>query len=215
MGKYYMKSTKEKIEFGDTITMEFTKEEEGKTVQKTLNTTFTPAIVDTLLKNGIIEKVSSQKKSEEDKKLINNKSLFDNKKILYKEKNKYQINSSEEKNNGNYYGISNIKNNKKIMSNANSDKILELAQNLLNENLISKKMNETDMDDNEKMNYYNNNGSKQSTNDFYSIMMNNSKTSGYNDNKIHKKSYYTQEYDFDCMNGNRRIMDLNYYDNLL
>lgn len=61
MGKYYMKSTKEKIEFGDTITMEFTKEEEGKTVQKTLTTTFTPAIVDTLLKNGIIEKVSSQK----------------------------------------------------------------------------------------------------------------------------------------------------------
>ena len=161
------------------------------------------------------QKLSSQKKSEEDKKIINNKSLFDNKKILYKENNKFQINSSEEKNNGNYYGISNINNNKKNMSNANSDKILELAQNLLNENLISKKMNEIDMDDNEKMNYYNNNASKQSTNDFYSIMMNNSKTSGYNDNKIHKKSYYTQEYDFDCMNGNRRIMDLNYYENLL
>ena len=104
------------------------------------------------------------------------------------------------------------------MSNVNSDKILELAQNLLNEDLISKKKNEIGMDDNEKMNYYNNNnGSKQSTNDFYSIMMNNSKASGYNDSKIHKKSYYNLEYDFDYINGNgnRRIMDLNYYDNLL
>ena len=48
-------------------------------------------------------------------------------------------------------------------------------------------------------------------------MMNNSKASGYNDSRIHKKSYYNLEYDFDYINGNgnRRIMDLNYYDNLL
>ena len=157
------------------------------------------------------QKLSSQKKNEEDKKTINNKSLFDNKKILYKENSNFQINSSAENDNRKYYKISN--NN---LSNVNSDKILEFAKNLLNEDLISKKKKEMDMDDNENMNYYNNNASKQSTNDFYSIMMNNSKTSGYNDSsKIHKKSYNTQEYDFDYMKGNRRIMDLNYYDNLL
>ena len=162
------------------------------------------------------QKLSSQKKSEEDKKVIKNKSMFDNKKMLYKENSNFQINSLAENKNRNYSKISKINNNKN-MSNVNSDKILELAKNLLNEDLISKKMNEIGMDDNEKMNYYNNNnnGSKQSTNDFYSIMMNNSKASGYNDSKIHKKSYYTQEYDFDFINGNRRIMDLNYYDNLL
>ena len=163
------------------------------------------------------QKLSSKKKNEEDKKIINNKSSFDNKKILYKENSNFQINSLTENKNRNYDKISNISNNNKNMSNVNSDKILELAQNLLNEDLISKKMNEICMDDNEKMNYYNNNnnGSKQSTNDFYSIMMNNSKASGYNDSRIHKKSYYNQEYDFDYINGNRRIMDLNYYDNLL
>ena len=160
------------------------------------------------------QKFSSQKKSEEeDKKLINNKSLFDNKKILYKENSNFQINSSAENDNRNYYKISNINNNN--LSNVDSDKILEFAQNLLNEELISKKNKKMDMDENENMNYYNNNGSKQSTNDFYSIMMNNSKTSGYNDSKIHKKSLYSQEYDFDYMKGNRKIMDLNYYDNLL
>ena len=150
---------------------------------------------------------------EEDKKIINNKSSFDSKKILYKKNSNLQINSLVEDNNRNYYKISNI--NNKNMSNANSDKILELAHNLLNEDLITKNVNEIGMDDNEKMNYYNiNNGSKQSTNDFYS-MMNNSKASGYNDSKIHKKCYYNQEYDYDYINGNRRIMDLNYYDNLL
>jgi hypothetical protein len=160
------------------------------------------------------QKFSSQKKSEEeDKKLINNKSLFDNKKILYKENSNFQINSSAENDNRNYYKISNI--NNKNLSNVDSDKILEFGQNLLNEEFISKKKKKMDMDENENMNYYNNNGSKQSTNDFYSIMMNNSKTSGYNDSKIHKKSYYSQEYDFDYMKGNRKIMDLNYYDNLL
>ena len=164
------------------------------------------------------QKLSSQKKSEEDKNIFKNKSLFDNKNILYKENNNFKNNSLEENNNKNYCKISN-NNNKNNMTNTNSDKIFELAQNLLNENLKSKKMNEIGMDDNEnneKMNYYNNNnGSKQSTNDFYSIMMNNSKTSVYNDSKIHKKSYYTQEYDFDYLNENKRIMDLNYYDNLL
>ena len=164
------------------------------------------------------QKLSSQKKSEEDKNIFKNKSLFDNKNILYKENSNFKNNSLEENNNKNYCKISN-NNNKNNMTNTNSDKIFELAQNLLNENLKSKKMNEIGMDDNEnneKMNYYNNNnGSKQSTNDFYSIMMNNSKTSVYNDSKIHKKSYYTQEYDFDYLNENKRIMDLNYYDNLL
>ena len=162
------------------------------------------------------QKLSSQKKSEEDKKAINNKSLFDNnKKKLYEQNSNFQINSSTNNNNRNYNKISNINNSNNNMSNVNSDKILELAKNLLNEDLISKKKKEMDMDDNDNMNYYNNNGSKQSTNDFYSIMMNNSKASGYNESKIHKKSYYAQEYDFDYMKGNRRIMDLNYYDNLL
>ena len=161
------------------------------------------------------QKYSSQKKSEEDIKIINNnKSLINSKKSLNKENNNFRINSSTNNNNINYYKISTINNND--MNNVNSDKLLELAQNLLHEDLISKKKKEIDMDDIENMNYYNNNRSKQSTNDFYSIMMNNSKTSGYNDSsKFHRKNYYAQEYDFDYIKGNRRIMDLNYYDNLL
>ena len=161
------------------------------------------------------QKYSSQKKSEEDIKIINNnKSLINSKKSLNKENNNFRINSSTNNNNINYYKISTINNND--MNNVNSDKLLELAQNLLHEDLISKKKKEMDMDDIENMNYCNNNGSKQSTNDFYSIMMNNSKTSGYNDSsKFHRKNYYAQEYDFDYIKGNRRIMDLNYYDNLL
>ena len=161
------------------------------------------------------QKYSSQKKSEEDIKIINNnKSLINSKKSQNKENNNFRINSLTNNNNINYYKISNINNND--MNNVNSDKLLELAQNLLHEDLISKKKKEMDMDDIENMNYCNNNGSKQSTNDFYSIMMNNSKTSGYNDSsKFHRKNYYAQEYDFDYIKGNRRIMDLNYYDNLL
>lgn len=56
-----MKSTGERLEFGDTIEMEFMKEENGVVQKEKLCTTFTPAVVDSLLKNNIIEKVSRKK----------------------------------------------------------------------------------------------------------------------------------------------------------
>jgi hypothetical protein len=48
-------------------------------------------------------------------------------------------------------------------------------------------------------------------------MNNNINNNLYNNSKmsISKKKNNAQEYDFDNFKGNKRIMDLNYYDNLL
>ena len=45
------------------------------------------------------------------------------------------------------------------------------------------------------------------------MMNNSSSNSGYND--IPKNNNNSREYDFDSIKGNKRIMNLNYYDNLL
>ena len=98
-------------------------------------------------------------------------------------------------------------------NNQNSDSILELAKNLLKENLLSKKQNTINMNDN--MNYinYNKIKNKNTTNDFGNLLMMNNSNSGYNDRP--KNNNYSHEYDFDSIKGNKRIMNLNYYDNLL
>ena len=172
------------------------------------------------------EKVSSKKKKSDKNnnktKLINEKNqiLFnDNHNSV--ESNNFQINPNINNNNNLNY-INNIKNNinyrnnielKNQNSNENSDKILELAKNLLKEDLS---LQQNSLGTHETMNYYNNR-SKEGTNDLSTLMMyNNSKNSRYNnDYKIFKKNNYAQEYDFDNSKGNKRIMDLNYYDNLL
>ena len=174
-------------------------------------------------------KVSSKKnnsnidKNSNKTKLINEKNqivFHDNNNSI--ENNNFQINPNLNNNNNNNLNyINNIKNNinyrnniqmKNQNSNENSDKILELAKNLLKEDLS---LQQNSLGTHETMNYYNNR-SKEITNDLSTLMMyNNSKNSRYNnDYKIFKKNNYVQEYDFDNLKGNKRIMDLNYYDNL-
>ena len=172
------------------------------------------------------EKISSKKKNNDknndNTKLINEKNQIvfnDNSNSI--ENNNFQINPNAINNNNLNY-LNNIKNNinyrnniqmKNQNSNGNSDKILELAKNLLKEDLS---LQQNSLGIHETMNYHNNR-SKEGTNDLSSLMMyNNSKNSRYNnDYKISRKNNYAQEYDFDNIKGNKRIMDLNYYDNLL
>ena len=162
------------------------------------------------------EKISAKKKGKEisnESKIIN-----ENNQIVYNdynnsiESNNFQINPTFKNKN-----LTKIKNNisfKDSTTKENSDKILELAQNLLNEDLI-RKQNQLNSNDTSK--YYNNSKNKDNTKDFGFLMLyNNSLNNKYNkENQIIKKNNYAQEYDFDNSRGNKRIMDLNYYDNLL
>ena len=174
-------------------------------------------------------KVSSQQQTNNKKTNNTTKIINENNQIVYNdnsnsiESNNFQINSKKENNkiynkniNSNIYNNINLKNNnisKNQINNENSDKILELAKNLLKEDLS----NQQNTLGNDTMNYYNNR-SKEGTNDFGSLMMYNNKKGKYNkEYKIPflKRNNYAQEYDFDNTKGNKRIMNLNYYDNLL
>ena len=174
-------------------------------------------------------KVSSQQQTNNKKTNNTTKIINENNQIVYNdnsnsiESNNFQINSKKENNkiynkniNSNIYNNINLKNNnisKNQINNENSDKILELAKNLLKEDLS----NQQNSLGNDTMNYYNNR-SKEGTNDFGSLMMYNNKKGKYNkEYKIPflKRNNYAQEYDFDNTKGNKRIMNLNYYDNLL
>ena len=79
----------------------------------------------------------------------------------------------------------------------NSNKILELANNLINQNMQNQQ-------NNFELNI------KENTNDF-GLLMNNEKR---NTNSTTKRNF-DLEYDFDSIKGNRQIMNLNYYDNLI
>ena len=79
----------------------------------------------------------------------------------------------------------------------NSGKILELANNLINQNMQNQQ-------NNFELNI------KENTNDF-GLLMNNEKS---NTNSTTKRNF-DLEYDFDSIKGNRQIMNLNYYDNLI
>ena len=107
-----------------------------------------------------------------------------------------------------------FKNQFNINENEKSDKIIEFAKNLLKEDLS---IQQNSIGTNETMNFYNNNKSKEETNDFSSLLMynTNKKNKSNHDNKNLKKNSYLQEYDFDNNRGSRRIMNLNYYDSLL
>jgi hypothetical protein len=162
------------------------------------------------------EKVSSQKKMREKKSNNKPKIINEKKQIIFNEhnnsieSNNFQINPSVKVNNINSKNASKINH----ISNQSSDQILELAKNLLNENISRQKEL---LNDNDNMDYYYNK-KKEFNNDFGSIMMNNNINNNlYNNSKmsISKKKNNAQEYDFDNFKGNKRIMDLNYYDNLL
>jgi len=156
---------------------------------------------------------SDSPKKEYDSKLSKNKPLNARKKEV-NNNNIYNMNPSVK----NIYTNINYENYSKINDNAtnqNSDSVMELAKNLLKENLLSKKQNT--INKNENMNYinYNKVKNKNITNDLGNLLMmnNSSSNSGYNDGP--KKYNNSHEYDFDSIKGNKRIMNLNYYDNLL
>jgi hypothetical protein len=156
---------------------------------------------------------SGSPKKESGSKLKKNLSLNAKKREVNNDKI-YNMNPSAKNiyTNINYENYSKINDNEK---NQNSDSVLELAKNLLKENLLSKKQSTINM--NENMNYihYNKTKNKNITNDFGNILMlnNSSSNSGYNDGP--KNNNNSHEYDFDYIKGNKRIMNLNYYDNLL
>ena len=79
----------------------------------------------------------------------------------------------------------------------NSNKILELANNLINQNMQNQQ-------NNFELNI------KENTNDF-GLLMNNEKR---NTNSTTKRNF-DLEYDFDSIKGNRQIMNFNYYDYLI
>ena len=162
------------------------------------------------------EKLSSQKKNNINDKKINNKTkiLNENKQIVFNDNNNsienndnFQINPSRKKRNVTLP----VKNQ---TNNDNSDKILELAKNLLKESNQQKSVTSI-----ENYNYYNNK-SKECNNDFGSIMMYNNninKNNRYNNDyrfPSNKKSNFEKEYDYDNIKG-KKIMNLNYYDSLL
>ncbi len=165
------------------------------------------------------EKISPQKKNKE-KKRNKTKLINENNQIIFNdnnnsiESNNFQINPNRKKNNIN--SINNRNNISKInhISNENSEQILELAKNLINEDLSRQK---NLLSDNENMNYYNK--KREGTNDLSSIMMyNNINNKRYNSNSKNsyiKKNNNAQMNDFDNSKGNKRIMNLNYYDSLL
>jgi hypothetical protein len=154
---------------------------------------------------------SDSPKKEYDSKLNKNKSLNAKKREVSNDNiDNMKPSMKNIHTNINYENYSKFNDNE---SNQNSDSILELAKNLLKENLLSKKQNTINMNDN--MNYinYNKIKNKNTTNDFGNLLMMNNSNSGYNDRP--KNNNYSHEYDFDSIKGNKRIMNLNYYDNLL
>ena len=158
---------------------------------------------------------SDSPKKEYDSKLNKNKSLNTRKKDDSKN-NIYNMNPSVKNinTNINYENYSKINDNDNE-NNQNSDRVLELAKNLLKENLLSRKQNTIDMNENMNFINYNKTKNKNITNDLGNLLMmnNSSSNSGYND--IPKNNNNSREYDFDSIKGNKRIMNLNYYDNLL
>ena len=154
---------------------------------------------------------SDSPKKEYDSKLNKNKSLNAKKREVSNDNiDNMKPSMKNIHTNINYENYSKFNDNE---NNQNSDSILELAKNLLKENLLSKKQNTINMNDN--MNYinYNKIKNKNTTNDFGNLLMMNNSNSGYNDRP--KNNNYSHEYDFDSIKGNKRIMNLNYYDNLL
>ena len=155
---------------------------------------------------------SDSPKKGSDSKVNKNKSLNKRKREVRNDDNIYNMNPSVKniRSNINYENYSKINDNS---NNQNSDSILELAKNLLKENLLRK---QNTININENKNYINNykNNSKNITNDFGNLMMMNNSisNSGYDGPKNSNNSH---EYDFDCIKGNKRIMNLNYYDNLI
>ena len=176
------------------------------------------------------EKASFQKKCDNKKTNKKSKLIKENNQIVYNDNsnsiinNNFQIspkmnnniinrnNINTNLNNSNKNYINNISKNQ--ITNENSEKILELAKNLIKEDLS---VQQNSFGINETMNYYNNK-SKESTNDFTNLMMYTNKNGKYNNEykiPFYKKNNYSQEYDFDNTKGNKRIMNLNYYDSLL
>ena len=175
------------------------------------------------------DKVSSQKKNNKTAEIDNTKFINENNQIVYNdnsnliESSNFQIKPTLKnyKNNLNIDNNINYRNNLLIKNqpiNNNSEKIMELAKNLINEDLSMKQNTITN-----DMNYYNN-MTKERTNDFGSLMMYNNNSASSNKNRKNnnndsripflKENNYPQEYDFDNK-GSKRIMNLNYYDNLL
>jgi hypothetical protein len=116
----------------------------------------------------------------------------------------YEINSNK-MNNNKINGDKKI--NKDISKELNSDNILELAKNIVNEDLNKQQQQN-----------FNGSKSKESTNDIGTFLLNNNSNKIYNTEiktPLFKSNNYSQEYDFDNTKGNKRIMNLNYYDSLL
>ena len=176
------------------------------------------------------EKASSHKKCDNKKTNDKSKLIKENNQIVYNDNSNSIVNSNFQinpkihnniinrnnintnLNNSNMNYINNISKNQ--ITNENSEKILDLAKNLIKEDLSVQQNN---FGINETMNYYNNK-SKERTNDFTNLMLYTNKNGKYNNEykiPFYKKNNYSQEYDFDNTKGNKRIMNLNYYDSLL
>ena len=165
------------------------------------------------------EKYSPKNKNNNKKSVINDKRINKKNQIVYNsnsiESNSFQINSTLKTNNLNYTNKLSAINH---ISQQNSDKALELAKNLINEGILNR--NPNIIFSNENLNYNsNNNSSNINNNDFSSLMllMNDNSKNGFNDINlpIFKRNNFIQEYDFDNIKGGKRIMDLNYYEQLL
>ena len=116
------------------------------------------------------------------------------------------MNYNNLKDNINYRNNSSLENGTKK---ENTGEINELAVNLLKGDLS---INQNSMNTKEVMNYYN---KREKNNDLGSLMIYNNKNIIHNNIYKNSKKNYPHEYDFDNIRGNKGIMNLEYYFNLL
>ena len=147
--------------------------------------------------------------NDNNKNYIGQKLIYENNSI---ESNAFQIDPTK----------NNIKDNddnfnKQNFDNLNEDKIIELANNLLKEDLSKY----TTQNQKIKANV---SSHSERTNDYPSVLfgnINNSKYSCINNSSkdkndsVFRNTNIVQEYDYDYLKGNKKIMNLNYYDKLL
>ena len=172
--------------------------------------------------NSPIKNNDKKSKKFKKSKLINeNKEVYNNTDSL--ENNNFQKKQNSNNNELNYNNLNNninYRNNislKKEQNNENTEKIMELAKNLLKGDLS---MQQNTIGTNGTMNYFSNR-KKEGNNDWDSLMIYNNnkninnKNSSYNNFNKSSKKNYRQKYDLDIFKGNKGIMNLDYYDYLL
>ena len=155
------------------------------------------------------ENVGYNEENHNNYNYIGKKLLYGNNSI---ESNTFQIDPTKNNIKNSNYSL-----HKQNLDNINEDKIMELANNLLKEDMSKY----TSKSQKKKGNI---SSQSERTNDFSSILfgnINNSKYSFNNytpNNRIDpnfRQTNIVQEYDYDSIKGNKKIMNLNYYDKLL